>query len=103
MSKQHKRKAHPRPVITKPEEIKVINEKGEVIHTATLTAAAPVQAFCVVNESWKSQPGRTPAEVAAHAFQAFASGAQFWVNTMYGFNPAYANRELDDFYSELDG
>ena len=67
MTKHHKRKPHPRPVMTKPEPIKVINENGEVIHEATLTPDEPLQAFVVVSKIWMHQKGVTPADIAEHA------------------------------------
>lgn len=103
MSKYHKRKPHPKPIMANDEEIKVINEKGEVIHTATLTPEMPCQAFCVISKTWMYQRGNTPFDAAKKAVQAFAAGLNSWITFMYEIDPARAEKVMDALDAEIDG
>lgn len=104
MKKTHKtRKPHPQPIMANDEEIRVINEKGEVIHTATLTPELPGQAFFVVSKTWMYQRGTTPADVAALAVQGFAAALQSWASLLYEFDPARADKVMNALDAETDG
>jgi hypothetical protein len=103
MNQHNKRKPHPKPIMANDEEIKVINEKGEVIHTATLTPELPGQAFFVVSKTWMYQTGTLPADVAALAVQGFAAALQSWVSTLYEIDPARADAVMDALDAETGG
>ena len=102
MTKPHKRKPHPRPVMTEPEEIKVINEKGEVIHEATLTPENPVQAFLCTSKTWMHQRGVTPADVAERAIMAASAMLEDWINLLFDIDPKRAAAFMDKLDAEQD-
>ena len=100
--KHHKRKPHPRPVMTKPEPIKVINENGEVIHEATLTPADPLQAFIIVSKIWMYQKGVTPADIAEHAIKAASEMMNCYVSFLYDVDPKRADKFMEQLYAETE-